>query len=125
MVMSYNAGPELGIIEVHTTNEGGHPVDFWAKRCIERIIAVSEDAPENVEKQINDSNGYNEFTSKGFIPEGYTFWGEGSRGITDLAGDKDYGVQNTEAFFSWINEFILNPSTTVITNPNSFLGNLK
>ena len=46
------------------------------------------------------------------IPEGYTFWGEGSRGITDLAGDKDYGVQNTEAFFSWINEFILNPSTT-------------
>jgi hypothetical protein len=23
MVMSYNAGPELGIIEVHTTNEGG------------------------------------------------------------------------------------------------------
>ena len=54
MVMSYNAGPELGIIEVHTTNEGGHPVNFWAKRCIERIIAVSEDAPENVEKQIND-----------------------------------------------------------------------
>ena len=54
MVMSYKAGPELGIIEVHTTNEGGHPVDFWAKRCIERIIAVSEDAPEDVEKQIND-----------------------------------------------------------------------
>ena len=37
MVMSYKAGPELGMIEVHTTNEGGHPVDFWAKRCIERI----------------------------------------------------------------------------------------
>ena len=29
--MSYKAGPELGIIEVHTTEEGGHPVDFWAK----------------------------------------------------------------------------------------------
>ena len=28
MVMSYKAGPELGIIEVHTTEEGGHPVDF-------------------------------------------------------------------------------------------------
>jgi len=52
--MSYKAGPELGMIEVHTTNEGGHPVDFWAKRCIERIIAVSEDAPEEVQKQIND-----------------------------------------------------------------------
>ena len=54
MVMSYKAGPELGIIEVHTTNEGGHPVDFWAKRCVERIVAVSEDAPENVKKQVND-----------------------------------------------------------------------
>jgi hypothetical protein len=54
MVMSYKAGPELGIIEVHTTNEGGHPVDFWAKRCVERIVAVSDQAPEEVKKQVND-----------------------------------------------------------------------
>lgn len=52
--MSYKAGPELGIIEVHTTNEGGHPVDFWAKRCVERIVAVSDQAPEEVKKQAND-----------------------------------------------------------------------
>ena len=52
--MSYKAGPELGIIEVHTTNEGGHPVDFWAKRCVERIVAVSDQAPEEVKKQVND-----------------------------------------------------------------------
>jgi len=54
MVMSYKAGPELGMIEVHTTNEGGHPVDFWAKRCVERIVAVSDQAPEEVKKQVND-----------------------------------------------------------------------
>ena len=42
MVMSYNAGPELGIIEVHTTNEGGHPVEFWSDLCIKRILSVSE-----------------------------------------------------------------------------------
>ena len=54
MVMSYKAGPELGIIEVHTTKEGGHPVDFWAKRCVERIVAVSDQAPEELEKQVND-----------------------------------------------------------------------
>jgi hypothetical protein len=30
----------LGNIEVYTTNEGGHPVEFWAKRCIDRIIAM-------------------------------------------------------------------------------------
>jgi hypothetical protein len=52
MVMSYKAGPELGIIEVYTTNEGGHPVDFWAKRCIERIIVVSDQMlQKNVKKQ--------------------------------------------------------------------------
>ena len=38
MVMSYKAGPELGVIEVHTTEEGGHPAEFWAKLCIDRII---------------------------------------------------------------------------------------
>jgi hypothetical protein len=54
MVMSYKAGPELGIIEVHTTNEGGHPPSFWAKRCVERIVAVSDQAPEEVKKQVND-----------------------------------------------------------------------
>tara|TARA_R100000988_G_C4005820_1_gene172498 strand:- start:1544 stop:3634 length:2091 start_codon:yes stop_codon:yes gene_type:complete len=104
---------ELGLV----ITVGGVKYPFPPQPASEREIKklMNEDrslSREQVEKQINDSNGYNEFTSKGFIPEGYTFWGEGSRGITDLAGDKDYGVQNTEAFFSWINEFILNPSTT-------------
>ena len=43
----------LGNIEVYTTNEGGHPVEFWAKRCIERIVAVSDDAPDQVKNQVN------------------------------------------------------------------------
>ena len=38
MVMSYKAGPELGMIEVHTTKEGGHPIEFWSNLCIERIV---------------------------------------------------------------------------------------
>ena len=43
----------LGSIEVYTTSEGGHPVDFWAKRCIERIVAVSDDVPDQVKNQVN------------------------------------------------------------------------
>jgi adenylate kinase family enzyme len=43
----------LGNIEVYTTNEGGHPVEFWAKRCIERIVAVSDDVPDQVKNQVN------------------------------------------------------------------------
>ena len=50
--MSYKAGPELGVIEVHTTEEGGHPPEFWAKLCIDRIIQTSEDAPEQIQEQV-------------------------------------------------------------------------
>jgi gas vesicle protein len=52
MVMSYKAGPELGIIEVHTTNEGGHPVDFWAKLCVEKMIQTGDDTPQEIKDQV-------------------------------------------------------------------------
>ena len=52
MVMSHKAGPELGIIEVHTTDEGGHPVEFWSDLCIKRILSVSEEAPADVQIQV-------------------------------------------------------------------------
>ena len=52
MVMSYKAGPELGMLEVHTTDEGGHSTEFWAKLCIDKIIQVSDEAPENVKEQV-------------------------------------------------------------------------
>ena len=42
------------MIEVHTTTEGGHPVDFWAKRCVDRIVHISEDAPEQIQKQVKE-----------------------------------------------------------------------
>ena len=52
MVMSYKAGPELGAIEVYTTENKGHPVEFWAERCIDKIVYVSADAPEQVQAQV-------------------------------------------------------------------------
>ena len=54
MVMSYKAGPELGMIEVHTTEGGGHPIEFWSNLCIERIVQVSEEAPEEVQNQVKE-----------------------------------------------------------------------
>ena len=35
MVMSYKAG-QLGMIEVHTTDNGGHSIEFWADLCIKK-----------------------------------------------------------------------------------------
>ena len=48
MVMSYKAGPELGMIEVYTTNEGGHPPSFWAKLCVEKMIQTGDDTPQEI-----------------------------------------------------------------------------
>jgi|TARA_R100001509_G_scaffold151586_1_gene111146 hypothetical protein len=52
MVMSYKAGPELGMIEVHTTDNGGHSIEFWADLCVKKIVAVSEDAPQDIKDQV-------------------------------------------------------------------------
>ena len=52
MVMSYKAGPELGIIEVHTTEKGGHPPSFWAKLCVEKMIQTGDDTPQEIKNQV-------------------------------------------------------------------------
>ncbi len=98
---------ELGLV----ITIGGVKYPFPPRPASDSDIAklMKEDrslSREQVEKQINDSNGYNDFTSKGFIPKGLR-WDE-----LDLKQRNEYGVQNTEAFFGWINEFVLNPATT-------------
>ena len=60
MVISYKAGPELGMIEVHTTSAGGHPIEFWSDLCIKRIISVSEEAPEEIQQQIKSLSESNQ-----------------------------------------------------------------
>jgi hypothetical protein len=38
-------------VEVSTTMNGGHPPEFWANRCAERIIAVADSAPPAIRDQ--------------------------------------------------------------------------
>jgi hypothetical protein len=38
-------------VDVKTTSNGGHPPEFWAKRCIERLLSVSESAPPVLREQ--------------------------------------------------------------------------
>jgi hypothetical protein len=38
-------------VEVEATSNGGHPPEFWAKRCSERLLAVAESAPPVVREQ--------------------------------------------------------------------------
>jgi hypothetical protein len=50
--MLVNAG-QTGVfkVEVSTTSNGGHPPEFWANRCTERLIAVADSAPPALRDQ--------------------------------------------------------------------------
>ena len=43
--------PELGMVEIATTQYGGHPPEFWAKQLTEKIVGVSDDNEEHVKAQ--------------------------------------------------------------------------
>ena len=43
--------PELGMVEIATTNFGGHPPEFWAKQLTEKIVGYSEDSEPHIKEQ--------------------------------------------------------------------------
>jgi len=43
--------PQLGMVEIATTNFGGHPPEFWAKQLTEKIIGYSEDSAPHIKEQ--------------------------------------------------------------------------
>ena len=43
--------PELGLVEIATTNFGGHPPEFWAKQLTEKIVGYSEDSEPHIKEQ--------------------------------------------------------------------------
>ena len=42
---------EVMKVDVVTTSNGGHLPEFWAHRCIERLMQVSENAPPEIREQ--------------------------------------------------------------------------
>ena len=52
MVLSYKSSPELGMIEVHTTSEVAHPIEFWADLC-KRIISVRKKHLKTYKNKLN------------------------------------------------------------------------
>jgi hypothetical protein len=38
-------------VDVEATSNGGHPPEFWAKRCSERLLAVADSAPPVLREQ--------------------------------------------------------------------------
>ena len=43
--------PALGVVEVATTNFGGHPTDYWADRLTEKIVGYSETKEPHINEQ--------------------------------------------------------------------------
>lgn len=42
---------DVGQVTVVTTMDGGHPAEFFAERIVERLIMISEEAPEPIKAQ--------------------------------------------------------------------------
>ena len=38
-------------VDVATSNDGGHPPEFWAKRSVERIVSISDTTDPNIAAQ--------------------------------------------------------------------------
>ena len=43
--------PDLVIIEVATTNYGGHPPEFWAKQLTDKIVGYSDENEQHIKDQ--------------------------------------------------------------------------
>ena len=43
--------PELGLVEIATTNFGGHPPEFWAERLTEKIVGYSDNTSPHIKEQ--------------------------------------------------------------------------
>jgi hypothetical protein len=41
----------VGSVTVVTSNDGGHPPEFFAERIVDRLIFVGENAPEPIKAQ--------------------------------------------------------------------------
>lgn len=51
--MKQEGFPKLGVLEVATSNFGGHPPEFWADQMVKKIVSVSEDQAPHVKEQAN------------------------------------------------------------------------
>jgi hypothetical protein len=41
----------VGTVSVATSSDGGHPVEFFAERIVDRLIAIGDNAPEPIRAQ--------------------------------------------------------------------------
>lgn len=44
-------GLQVGKVDVFTSNHGGHPAEFYAEKLVNRLISVSDTAPEPIKAQ--------------------------------------------------------------------------
>jgi hypothetical protein len=53
-MIEINTKGGLGDIMVDTQQFQGHPPEYWAKRCTEKICSISENAPTHIRQQAQE-----------------------------------------------------------------------
>lgn len=64
-----SATPELGLVQVFTSNNGGHPPEFWAMRATRKIIGDADHMPGPIRDQANAFRAQIEATVPFYIRE--------------------------------------------------------
>jgi hypothetical protein len=44
-------GANVGKVDVATSNNGGHPPEFWAQRAVDQIMQIADTAPMPIREQ--------------------------------------------------------------------------
>jgi hypothetical protein len=50
-MIEHNGKMAMGMIEVATSQNGGHSAEFWAERCTAKICGISENAEGHIRQQ--------------------------------------------------------------------------
>jgi len=53
-MIEQNGEMAMGMIEVATSQNGGHSAEFWAERCTNRICGISETAEGHIRQQAQE-----------------------------------------------------------------------
>lgn len=76
----------LGQASVDVSNNRGMPVSYWSERCIERLIQISEDAPEPIKQQALEYKKRLHFLVHHYMVEAAKSYGTTVKGALKNAG---------------------------------------
>jgi len=79
----------IGKVVVDTSNHRGMPVNYWSKLCVDRLMQISEHAPEPIKQQALEYKQKLHFILHYYMLEAIKSYQTTLKGVLNNAGHKD------------------------------------